>query len=182
MNHAINPAKPKASTRGKIRAVLLVTAKLIMKGVLVRMAQIEQLQRALKELIDLSLADFLRGQKRLQVEVGKSAIRNAGRKKFAQAARINGTKFANLLEHHAVKGILKHAGIEQPANLSARSAFDQHRAQEAQRISFEQWPARRFDGHKNQSCFTVSGASLSLASRPLGLHTLWFHVPRPHGL
>src|SRR2546430_309543 len=172
MNHAINPAKPKTSTRGKIRAVLLVTAKLIMKGFLVRMAQIEQLQRALKELINLFLADFLRGQKRLQVEVGKSAIGNAGRNKFAQAARINGAKFANLLEHHTAQGILKYAGIEQPANFSARSAFDQHRAQEAQRISFQQWPTRRLDGHKKYVAllvllhvfrgFTFYGASLSL--------------------
>ena len=72
---------------------------------------------------------------------------------------MNGTKLTNLFENHPAQWILKDAGIEQPANFAARSAFDQHTAQEPQRICFEQWPARRLDRHKNQSFFTAAGES-----------------------
>jgi len=45
---------------------------------------------------------------------------------------------ANLFEDSAPQRILKDAGIEQATDFAARSALNQDRAQEAQRISFEQ--------------------------------------------
>src|SRR6266700_6556501 len=127
------------------------------------MAQIEQLQRALKELINFFFTDFVRGKEGLQIEIGKSAIRNARRQQLPQTARINGAKFANFLENHAAQRILKHAWIEQPANLAARSAFDQHRAQETQRVFFQQRPACGFKGHRNR--FALRWPTLSIPNQ-----------------
>src|SRR5579859_4979120 len=146
----MNPAKAKTSTNGNGRKLLFVTATLIMECFLVGMAQIEQLQRALKELIDFVFRDLVGCEERLEVEVRESAIRNASWEQLPQAARVNRSKFTNLLENYTAQGILKHAGVKQPANFAACTAFDQHRAQKTKRISFEQWPTLRLDGHKNQ--------------------------------
>src|SRR5690349_22587182 len=107
----MNPAKTKASTNGNGRKLLFVTATLIMECFLVGMAQIEQLQRALKELIDLFFADLVRGQKRPQVEIGESAIGDASREKFAQAARIDGAKVTNLFKDYAAQGVVRSVGV-----------------------------------------------------------------------
>src|SRR5690349_23821964 len=120
------------------------------------MAQIEQLQRALKELVDFFFSDFLRGEEGLQVKIGKAAIRNSRRQQLPQTPRINGAQFANFLENHAAQRVLKHAGIEQPANLPARPTLDQDRTQEAQRVSFKQCSTFKLNSHKNQFYFTVS--------------------------
>src|SRR5690242_5440065 len=125
------------------------------------MAQIEQLQRALKKLIDFFFTDFLRGEEGLQIKIGKAAIRDPRRQQLPQTPRINGAQFANFLENHAAQRVLKHAGIEPPANFPARSALDQHRTQEAQRVSFEQCSTFRLNGHENYTYFTLSGFTAS---------------------
>jgi hypothetical protein len=101
------------------------------------MAQIEKLERALEELVYLFFTDLVRRQEFMQIEVGESAIGDAGRKEFPQAARIDGTQLANFFEDYAAQGILEDRGIEQFADFSAGSALNQDRAQKAQRVPFE---------------------------------------------
>lgn len=80
----------------------------------------------------------------MKVEVGESAIGDAGREKLAQAAGIDGAELANLFEDNASQGILKDIRVEQAADFAAGSAFDQDGAQEAQRVPFKQLLADRF--------------------------------------
>jgi hypothetical protein len=101
------------------------------------MAQIEKLQGAFKKLVDFFLADIVGGEESVQVEVGKAASGDASGKKLAQASGIDGAELADLLEEHAAEGILKNAGIEQPADFAARSRLNQNRTQEAEGICLE---------------------------------------------
>ena len=73
----------------------------------------------------------------MEVEVGKTPRGNTSGKKLAQAAGIDGAELADLLEDDAAQGILKHAGIEQPADFAARSPLNQDGTQEAECIPFE---------------------------------------------
>src|SRR5260370_26473786 len=94
-----------------------VIALLIREVVFVRMAEIEKLQSALEKLIDLFLADLVRGEEVAKVEIRKSAIGPAGRQKLPQAAGINRTEFADLFEDHSLQWVLENTGIEEPADL-----------------------------------------------------------------
>ena len=101
------------------------------------MAQIEKPQGAFKKLVDLFFVDFIGGEESVEVEVGKPARGDASGKKLAQAAGIDRAESADLLEDHAAQGILKNAGIEQPADFAARSRLNQNRTQEAEGICLE---------------------------------------------
>ena len=101
------------------------------------MAQIEKPQGAFKKLVDFSFVDFMRGEEIVEVEVGKAASGDASGKKLAQASGIDGAELADLLEDDAAEGILKNAGIEQPADFAARSRLNQNRTQEAEGICLE---------------------------------------------
>src|SRR5438477_35443 len=98
------------------------------------MAEIEKLQRALKKLVDLFFADLVWSEEFVQVEVWKAAVGHTRRQEFPQAAGINRSQLADFFKHHALQRIVKDAGVEQFANLNARSALDQHRAQKAQGV------------------------------------------------
>jgi hypothetical protein len=115
-----------------------------MEGLFVRVTQIKKLQSAFKQLVDFFLADFLRREEGMKVEVRESAIGDPGREKLAQAAGIDGAELANLLEDNASQGILKDIWIEQPADFAAGSTLDQDGAQEAQRVPFKQLLADGF--------------------------------------
>jgi hypothetical protein len=144
MYHATQALNKKASTRGKRREAVTVIVELIMEGLFVRVTQIKKLQSAFKQLVDFFLADFLRREEGMKVEVRESAIGDPGREKLAQAAGIDGAELANLLEDNASQGILKDIWIEQPADFAAGSTLDQDGAQEAQRVPFKQLLADGF--------------------------------------
>ena len=112
----------------------MVIGPLIHETSLVWMAEVEELQGALKELIDLLFRDLVRGEQFVQVEVGKSAIGHTRRQKFPQAPRIDGSQLADFFENHAMQRIIKHDGIEQFADFRARPALDQHRAKKSQGV------------------------------------------------
>src|SRR5689334_1295803 len=178
MNHATKAVKPKASMRGKRREDLAVIVRLIMEHFLVRMAQIEELQGAFKELIDLLLADFVRGEEGVKVEIRESAVSDAGREQLAQPAGIDRTELANFFEDYAAQWILKNAWFEQTADLTASSALDQDGAQEAQRVPFQDRPASGVGSrHRNRSYFVVAGAiwcriSASTRDQTAGSHSI----------
>src|SRR5258707_11497792 len=100
----------------------------------VRVAEIEKLQGTLKKLVDFFFADFRRGQELVQIEVRKAAVGHARGQKFPQAAGINSSQITDFFKHHPLQRIVKNTGIEQLADLKARSALDQHGAEEAQRV------------------------------------------------
>jgi hypothetical protein len=52
----------------------------------VGMAQVEQLQSALEELIDFIFADFVRREQGVKIEIREAAIGHASRQKCAQTA------------------------------------------------------------------------------------------------
>ena len=101
------------------------------------MAQIEQLQRAFKKLVYFFLADVVGSEEGVEVEVGKPPRGDASGKKLAQAAGIDRAELADLLEDDAAQGILKNAGIEQPADFASRPPLNQDRTQEAEGILFK---------------------------------------------
>ncbi|HVH70211.1 MAG TPA: hypothetical protein VNB49_03760 [Candidatus Dormibacteraeota bacterium] len=98
-----------------------------MERLLVRVTQIEELQGALEELVDLLFTGFVEGEESLKVEVRKSAVRDARREKLAQAAGIDGAKLSNLFEDDAAERILEDVWIEQTADFAPRSSLDQDR-------------------------------------------------------
>jgi hypothetical protein len=124
----------RASTRSQARTGRAVIAPLIDKAFLVWMAEIEKLQDAFKELIDLFLANLVRSEELLQVEVRESAVGYSRGQERPQPARIDRAQLANFFENHALQSIIKHTGIEQLANLNTRAALDQDRAEKAQRV------------------------------------------------
>lgn len=108
------------------------------------MALVEKRQCALKELIDLFFGDFVRREEPVKIELRKTSVGYASRKKFAQAARFDGTECADFFKHHALQRILKNGGIEQFADFQPGSAFDQHRAEEPQRVPLQLRPVLGF--------------------------------------
>ena len=60
----------------------------------------------------------------MKVEVGESAIRNPRWEKLAQAAGLDGTELANLLEDDSPQGILEDVWVEQAADFVASATFD----------------------------------------------------------
>src|SRR3989441_5871577 len=117
----------------KKRRAGAVIALLFREVIFVRMTEIEKLQSALEKLIDLFLANLVRGEEVAKVEIRESAIGHAGRQKLPQAAGINRTEFADFFEDHTLQRVLENAGVEEPADLDARPALDQHRAEKPQR-------------------------------------------------
>lgn len=120
------------------RELDVLIERLIRKSFFVGMTRIEELQGALKELINLLFAHFVGSQERWKVEVGKSAIGHAAREKLAQAARINGAELANFFEDHPAQRILKHLGREQFADFRAGAALNQDGTQKPQGVFLEQ--------------------------------------------
>src|SRR6266705_552587 len=131
----------RTSIRVKERNVAAVIAVSIHEVFLVWMTKIEKLQHALKQLIDLFLADLVRGEELVQVEARKSAIGHARGQERPQPAGINGPHFADFLEENALQRIFKNGRIEQFANFGSRTALDQDRAQKAQSVSLQCTPA-----------------------------------------
>ena len=123
-----------ASIRPQVRTARVVIAPLIDKTFLVWMTEIEKLQDAFKQLIDFFLADLVRSEELLEVEVWESAIGYPRGQQRAQAAGINRAQLANFLENRALQRIIKDSGIEQLANLNACPALDQNRAEKTQRV------------------------------------------------
>jgi len=74
------------SMRRKRRETFRVIARLVREFLFAGMAHIEKLEGAFKELIDLLLGDFVRSEEGLEIEVGESAISDAGGEKLAQSA------------------------------------------------------------------------------------------------
>src|SRR6266849_668468 len=134
MYQATKALKASASKRFNSRRVEDFIGWLIRRAFFFRVAEIEELQRNLKKLIDLFSTGFARGQHCVEIEVRKSSIGHARRKKFAQAAGIDGSQRADFFEDHTLQRLFKDTGIEQLANLGARPALDQHRAKKAQRV------------------------------------------------
>src|SRR5260370_37670354 len=91
----------------KERNVAAVIAVSIHEMFLVWMTKIEKLQHALKQLIDFFLADLVRGEHVVEVEVRESAMGQARGQKGPQAAGINGSHFADFLEENALQRIFK---------------------------------------------------------------------------
>src|SRR5216683_6174426 len=141
MYQATKALNARTSIRVKERNAAAVIAVSIHEMFLVRMTKIEKLQHALKQLIDLFLADLVRGEEVVQVEVRKSAIGQARGQERPQAAGINGTHFADFLEENALQRIFKNGRIEQFANFGPRPALDQDRAQKAQSVFLQRKPA-----------------------------------------
>jgi hypothetical protein len=126
---------------------------LVRESFFVGMAQVEQLQSALEELIDFRFADFVRREQGVKIEIGKAAIGHAGRQQFAQAARLDGTERANFLENHTAERVLKNTGIKQFADFGPRSTLNQHGAEKTQGIPFEERPLVYFwYGHTSPFC------------------------------
>ncbi|PYU66974.1 MAG: hypothetical protein DMG49_20310 [Acidobacteria bacterium] len=101
------------------------------------MAEIKKLQGTLKQLIDFFLADLVRSEELVQVEVRESAIGYTRGQECPQAAGINGSHFADFLENNALQLVFKNIRIKQLADLNASSALDQHRAEKAQGVFLE---------------------------------------------
>src|SRR5260370_3671232 len=106
----------------KNRRAGAVIALLIRQVIFVRMAEIEKLEGAFEKLIDLFLANLVRGEEVAKVEIRKSAIGHAGRQKLPQAAGINRTEFADFFEHHSLQRGLKNPVAEEAADLASRPA------------------------------------------------------------
>jgi len=111
---------------------------LVCEAFIVGMAHIQKFEGALEELVDFSFANFMRREKRMKIEVGEAAVGDARRKKFAETAGLDRAKGANFLEDDAAKRVLKNGGVEQATDFGASAAFDQHGAQEAQRVAFQE--------------------------------------------
>src|SRR2546425_1373242 len=69
----------------KKRRAGAVIALLIRQVIFVRMTEIEKLQSALEKLIDLFLANLVRGEEVAKVEIRESAIGHAGRQKLPRS-------------------------------------------------------------------------------------------------
>src|SRR5437879_8737272 len=85
-------------------------------------------------MIDFFFIHFVRREQLSQVEIREAPAGHAGWQKFPQAAGVNRSHVSNLFEDHAVHGVVKHAGMQQLADLRARPALDQYRAKKAQSI------------------------------------------------
>jgi hypothetical protein len=163
MYQATKAQNANASTTCKEREALLVMVcswgSLIRELFFVGIAEVEELQSALEELIDFIFADFVRRKQGAQIEIGEAAIGDAGRQKFAQATRLDGTESANLFEYHAAQRILEDSGIEQFADFGPRAALNQHRAKKAQGIPLEERPAISFwNSHTSPFCRGLPGS------------------------
>src|SRR6266852_8813535 len=117
MYQATKALKASASKRFNSRKVEDFIGWLIRRTFFFRVAEIQKLQRTLKELIDLFSTGFARGQHCVEIEVRESSIGHARRKKFAQAARIDGSQRADFSEAQPLQRLFKDTGIEQLANL-----------------------------------------------------------------
>src|SRR5258706_391034 len=137
MYQATKPLKTRTSARFNHRSIEGFIGWLVRPAFYVRVAEVEQSQRTFKEIIDFFFIHFVRGEQLSQIEIRETAVGHAGWQKFAQSPRVNRSHVANLFENHPVHGIIKHAGIQQLADLRARPALDQHRAKKAQRIFLE---------------------------------------------
>src|SRR6266849_6285422 len=137
MYQATKALKASASKRFNSRRVEDLIGWLVRPAFFIRVAEVEQLQGALKKLIDLFFAHFVRGEQLLQVEVREAAVGHASGQKFAQAAGIHRSHIANLLENNPVQRVVKDSGIKQFADLCACPALDQHRTEKAQRVFLE---------------------------------------------
>jgi hypothetical protein len=132
------------------RKGVAVIGPLIRKRFFVGIAQIEELQSAFKELVDLFFGDFVRREERLKVEVGKSAIGHAGREQFAQMVGLDRAKLANFFEDHAAEWITENAWRERLADFRARAALDQDGTKKPQGVPFQKrlivwlWRHREF--------------------------------------
>jgi hypothetical protein len=101
----------------------------------VGMAQVEKLQRALEQVIDIFLAGLMRGEELVQIKVWETAIGHTRRQDFAQSPRIDGAEPANLFEYNALQRIVEDTGIKQFTDFLTRTALNQHRAEQPKRIS-----------------------------------------------
>ena len=95
------------------------------------MTEIEKPERALKQLVNVLFAGFVRGEKFVKIEIRKSSIRYARGKELPQAPRFDGSKLANFLKNNALERVLKNSRIEQMANLQPSPTLDQHRAKKS---------------------------------------------------
>jgi hypothetical protein len=117
------------------------------------LAEVEKLQRALKEMVDFLFTHFAWSEQLLQVEVREAAVGDTGWQEFPQAAGIDGSQLADFFEDHALQRVFKHTGIEQLANLHARPALDQHRAEKAQRVFLQLKSAFHFFPRPSQAIY-----------------------------
>ena len=115
----------------------VVMARLFYRKPFVRMAKIEELQCALKELVDFFFVDLVWGEEFVEVEVRKTSVGHASGQKLPQAAGINSSQLADFFKQDALQRIVKNTGIEQLANLEARAALYQHRAKKTQGVFLE---------------------------------------------
>src|SRR6267143_1425346 len=137
MYQAIYEPKARISKKVRNRSVEDSIGWLIRPASFVRMAEIEKLQRAFKKVIDFFFGDFVGSEQFLQVEVREAAVGHAGRQKRAEVAGVHRSHAADFLENDAVQWICEDAGIQQLADLQARSALDQHGAEKTQGISLQ---------------------------------------------
>src|SRR5712691_6699992 len=134
MYQATKPLKTRTSARFSHRSMKGFIGWLVRPAFYVRVAEVEQLQRAFKQMIDFFFTHVVRREQLSQIEIWETAVGHAGWQKFAQAAGVNQSHVANLFENRLVHGVFKHGGIQELTDLRARPALDQHRAKKAQRI------------------------------------------------
>ena len=102
----------------------------IRASLFIRMALIEEPQRALEEFFNIFFGGLVRREKLMQIEVGKTTIRHPRGKQLAQPPRFDGTQATDLLEHDALQRILKNRRIDKPAYFLSRAALDQNRTKQ----------------------------------------------------
>ncbi len=126
--------KARTSKRIRERREASDAVPLICRVFFIGVAIIEELQSALKQLIDLFLADLMRREQFMEIKVWESTIGHTRGQKFAQLAGIDRAQQTDFLEHRTPQGILEDGGIEQSANLGAGSGLDQHGTEQPQRV------------------------------------------------
>src|SRR5881392_3549494 len=97
----------------------VVMARLFYRKPFVRMAKIEKLQCALKELVDFFLVDLVWGEEFVEVEVRKTSVGHASGQKLPQAAGINSSQLADFFKQDALQRIVKNTRCRTSVSASA---------------------------------------------------------------
>ena len=103
----------------------------------VGMAAVEQLQRALEQLLYIFFGSLMGRKKFVQVKIREAPVGYSAREQLPQSARFNAAEIADFLENDSLQRVVKNRRIEQAANLRARSALQQNGAQQPQGIALE---------------------------------------------
>ena len=96
-------------------------------GSFARVVHVDQTQSALKQALDVLLADQLGSEQVVELEIREPAIGNARGKRLQQRLGIDSAQGTNFFKQDALQGILELRWIHEPAQLDPGDRLDQHR-------------------------------------------------------